>query len=183
MASLHRPVIAAHRLRYSDNIPKIVFTLLLLTVFVHVWAASTKPSAIIAALTVAATAAYVVWRRDFTVEKQTRILIAFASCLLLWAALLTWINDQYPSHLMRLGQTAMGIGLLWVVRMAVVTVFRIWIVTVAIVLATFVSALVGIGILVQGEPFTSLWLWIAEVSELGIALGSAETVEYPWVAE
>ena len=157
----------------------IAYTLLLLTIFVHIWAASTKPSAIIAALTVVVTAAYAVWSRDFPVHKHVRPVLIVACCLLLWAAFSTWINDQYPSHLPRLGQTTTGIAMLWAVGVTAIAVPRIRIVTAAIVAATFVSALVGIGILVQGEPFTSLWLRIAEVSELGIALGYEESVRIP----
>ena len=148
----------------------LITGLLALTVAAHVWAASTPlpfggPNVVIAALTVAATAAYVAWRRNFTVERLTLLALAVAFCLLLWAAVSVWINDQYPSHLTRLGQTTMGIAMLWAVSVAVITLPRIRIVTAAIVAATFVSALVGLGILVQGEPFLSLWLWIADVSE------------------
>ena len=158
------------------SIRAILYALLLLTIFVHVWAASTKPSAIIAALTVAAAAAYVVWRRDFAVEWLTRLALAVAICLLLWAAVSTLMNDQYPSHLRRLGQTTMGIALLCAVSVSVFTLPRTRIVTAAIVAATFVSALVGICVLVWEEPFLSFRLWIAEWSELGIALGSDHTV-------
>ena len=144
-------------------VPVLITGLLALTVAAHVWAASTPlpfggPNVIIAALTVAATAAYVAWRRNFTVERLTLLALAVAICLILWAAISTWINDQYPTHLTRLGQTAMGIAMLWAARVAVFTLPRIRIVTAAIVVATFVSALVGLGILVQGEPFLSLWL-------------------------
>ena len=148
----------------------LITGLLALTVAAHVWAASTPlpfggPNVIIAAITAAATSAYVVWRRDFAVEGLTRLALAVAFCLLLWAAVSVWINDQYPSHLTRLGQTTMGIAMLWAVSVAVFTLPRVRVMTAAIVAATFVSALVGLGILVQGEPFLSLWLWIADVSE------------------
>ena len=151
---------------------KVAHSLLILNILVHVWAAVTnlplplgRPSAIIAALTVAVTAIYVTHRRDFAVDRQISLALVVALCLLLWAAISTWINDQYPAHITRLGQTAMGIAMLWVVSMTIHTAPRIGIVTVALVVATFVSALVGIAILAQGEPFLSLWLWIAEVSE------------------
>ena len=151
-------------------LPALITGLLALTVAAHVWAASTPlpfggPNVLIAALTVAVTLAFVVWTREFAVDGLTRLALAVAFCLLLWSAVSVWINDQYPSHLTRLGQTAMGIAMLWVVSMAVVTLPRIRIVTAAIVIATFVSALVGIGILVWGEPFTSLRLWIMQVEE------------------
>ena len=159
------------------GILKSVFALLLLNIFVHVWAAVTnlplpvgRPSAVVAALTVAVTAVYIAHRRDFAVDRQTSLALAVAFCLLLWAAISTWINDQYPSHITRLGQTAMGIAMLWVVSMTIHTLPRIRIVTFAIVVATFVSALVGIAILAQGEPFLSLWLWIAHVSEANVKM-------------
>ena len=162
----------------ARTIPALITGLLVLTVAAHVWAASTPlpfggPNVVIAALTVAATGAYVAWRRDFAVEGLTRLALAVAICLFLWAAVSTLINDQYPSHITRLGQIAMGIALLWVVSVAVVSLTTIRIVTTSIIVATFVSALVGIAILVQGEPFLSLWLWIAQVPERSVqtALG------------
>ena len=161
----------------SHTILKVAYTLVLLNIFVHVSASVTnlplplgRPSAIVAALTVAVTAIYVTHRRDFAVDRQISLALAVAFCLLLWAAISTWINDQYPSHITRLGQTAMGIAMLWVVSMTIHTAPRIGIVTVAIVAATFVSALVGIAILAQGEPFLSLWLWIAHVSEANVKM-------------
>ena len=159
-------------------VPALITVLLALTVAAHVWAASTPlpfggPNVIIAALTVAAGAIYVAWRQDFVVEGWTRLALGVAICLFLWAAVSTLINDQYPSHITRLGQIAMGIALLWVVSVAVVSLTTIRIVTTSIIVATFVSALVGIAILVQGEPFLSLWLWIAQVPERSVqtALG------------
>ena len=155
------------------TLPALITGLLALTVAAHVWAASTPlplggPNVLLAALTVAVTAVYVVWRREFALDGLTRLALAVALCLLLWAAVSVWINDQYPSHLTRMGQTTMGIAMLWVVSIAVVTLPRIRIVTAAIVAATFVSALVGIGILVWGEPFVSLRLWIMQVEESDI---------------
>ena len=154
-------------------VPGLVTGLLGLTVAAHVWAASTPlplggPNVVLAVVTVTATGAYVLWRRELAVGKQTRLALAVASCLLVWAAVSTWINDQYPSHLTRLGQTAVGIAILWAVSQAVVTVPRIRSVTAAIVATTLVSALVGIGIIVQGEPFLSLWLWLADVPERSV---------------
>ena len=152
---------------------------MLLTIFVHILAASTKPSAIIAVLAVAATATYVVWIRDPAVEGLTRLVLAVASCLLLWSAVAVWINDQYPSHLLRLGQTTMGIAMLWAVGVSVNTLPRIRIATAAIVAATFVSAALGICIIVSEEPFLSFRLWIAELSELGIDQWSEQGVRLP----
>ena len=157
------------------TIHAFVYAFLLLTIFVHAWAAVTnlplplgRPSAIFAALTVAATGAYATYRRDFAVEGLTRLALAVAFCLLLWATVSTWINDQYPSHMTRLGQTAMGIAMLWAVRVTVVSILNVRIVTAAMVTATFVSAMVGICILVWEEPYLSLWLWIAQVSEYSV---------------
>ncbi len=112
--------------------------------------------------------AIVIPRRHFTLDRLTRLALAVSSCLLLWAAVSVWINDQYPSHLTRLGQTAMGIAMLWVVSATIVTLPRIRSVTAAIAASTFVSALVGIGILLWGEPFTSLRLWIMQVPESAV---------------
>ena len=157
-------------IRNVRSAPALVTGLLALTVAAHVWAASTPlpfggPNVVMAALTVAATVAYVAWSRHFAVDGLTRLVLAFALCLLLWAAVSTLMNDQYPSHLTRLGQTTMGIAILWVVSMTIQTLPRVRIVNAAIVVTTFVSALVGICILVQGEPFLSLWLRIAQVAE------------------
>ena len=141
--------------------PALVVALLALTVAASLWAASMPlpmggPNVALGALTVAAAGAYAAWRRDLSVGGPASAALAAGACLLAWAAVATWLNDEYPDHLRRLGQTAMGVGILWAVVVAASTAPRVRVVSGAIVGATFVSVAAGIGILVWGEPFVSL---------------------------
>ena len=89
---------------------------------------------------------------------------AFLVALLMW----TWELAVYlrtgTFDSMRLGQFTVGLGVLFAF-LAVCSVRRAKGLIAAIVIATAVSALFGISVLVVGEPFLGVWMRIATVAE------------------
>lgn len=89
---------------------------------------------------------------------------AFLVALLMW----TWELAVYlrtgTFDSMRMGQLSVGIGVLFAF-LAVCTVRRAKGLIAAIVIATALSALFGMSVLVIGEPFLDIWMRIATVAE------------------
>ena len=71
-------------------------------------------------------------------------------------------TDNFDS--MRMGQLTVGIGVLFA-SLCVLSARRARGLIAAIVIATSISALFGVGVLVVGKPFVDVWLHIASVAE------------------
>lgn len=172
----HRPADLRH-----DAITRLIFVLLLATIFAHVWFGSAPlplggPNVILAA--VALSLAYLLCA--VRIEKRAAIIaalvedfrpvipiIAVSLLLLIWALTVYLFTDTlFP---MRLGQMGMGIGILFAVYLCVDSVRRGVLMAMAIILATFVSALFGMVVIFFGDPFFSLWQYLAQVKERQLA--------------
>lgn len=89
---------------------------------------------------------------------------ALLTALVMWA----WVLGVYlrtgTFDTMRMGQFTVGIGVLFA-SLCVLSARRArWLIA-AIVVATSLSALFGVGVLVVGKPFVDVWLHIANVTE------------------
>ena len=167
----------------KDALAGLVFALLVLAVFAHVWFASTPLplGGLNIWLAVAATLFAVVlalWRvapRVCTAGWRQTIAAAFRGpsrhatlALLAALAMWAWVHVVYlrtgTFDAMRAGQLTVGVGVLFA-SLCVHTAWRARGLIAAIVIATALSALFGIGVLVVGNPFVDVWLHIARVAE------------------
>ena len=86
--------------------------------------------------------------------------------LILWAmTVYLRTNTLDPTIIAKM---AVGIGIMFAVYLAVNTIPRARLLTLAIIAATFISALWGMAVAFIGEPFLSLWQQIASVRELDL---------------
>ncbi len=178
-----------------DSITRLIFALLLATIFVHLWFASAPlplggPNVILGFLTVLLAVSYTAlrfllragvtgteaeasgeWRKRaaaaiFATAKDFRPVIPIIAVSLL---LLTWMLAVYlfTDTLVpkRMGQIVMGIGILFAAYLSVDSVRRATLAAAAIILATFVSALFGHAVIGIGEPFSTVWLSISTLKE------------------
>ena len=173
---------------------RLIFALLVATVFGHIWFASTAlpfggPNVWLGFATAVAAAAWTIWwaMRGWptgTAAGVRGLVGSFAPAvpvgvvaLALWA----WTGAVYlrtdTFDLQRFGQLTVGIGILWAIPLAVNSVRRAWWLLAAIAVATATSALFGLAILAFGDPFLSLWLQLAAVAEtdLGTILTARRT--------
>ena len=173
---------------------RLIFALLVATVFGHIWFASAPlplggPNVWLGLATAATAAAWAIWRaarlwqsraaagvREALSPLRPAVAIG-AVTLALWA----WIGAVYlrtdTFDLQRFGQLTVGMGVLGAVLLTVDSVRRaLWLLA-AIAVATAISALFGLAILAFGDPFLSLWLHLAAVAEtdLGTILISGRT--------
>ena len=86
--------------------------------------------------------------------------------LLLWALTVYLRTDTLAPT--TIAKMAVGIGIMFAVYLAVNTPQRARLLTLAIIAATFASALWGMAVAFIGEPFLSLWQQIASVRELDL---------------
>lgn len=171
----------------TETIPKAlggcIFALLVAAVFGQIWFASMPapfggpnivPAAAAALLAVVLCAcrAAVIARADgvrgaFAWGASARFRPAapvLLVALLMWAWELAVYLRTGTFDSMRMGQFTVGIGVLFAF-VAVCSVRRAKGLCAAIVIATALSALFGIAVLVVGEPFLSMWMRIATVAE------------------
>ena len=160
------------------------FVLLLLTVPACLWAAGTDlplggPNVFAGGLAVLASLFYVALFYLDSDSHKTFVqpflpvipILAIGSLLLAWAATVYLATDTLAPR--RLGQMAIGLGILFAVFCCVTSSRRAYGLVLAIVLATFVSTVFGFGIAFYGDPFLTIWLRLADdvpVSQLPVYL-------------
>lgn len=153
-----------------------VFALVLATVLAQHWFASTPlpwggpnvllgaAAALAAALLLAhqgARSSWAEWPALIAPLRPAAPAIATAALAGVWALVVHALtNTAVP---LRLAQTALGIGVLCATCLAVDTARRAALLASTFVLATFVSALFGLGVAFVQDPFLSVWLLIADV--------------------
>ena len=174
------PPNVAHR----SALARLIFALLVVAVFGHVWFASTPlpfggPNILSAVAATLLAVGLCLWRsaplprganglrRAFAAALPRRVRSAMpallAACAMwAWALAVYWRTDTFDAN--RMGQLAVGIGVLFA-SLSVLTARRAKVLIAAIVVAVSLSALFGIGVLVVGGPFVDAWLRIAQVAE------------------
>ena len=163
------------------NPKRLAFFLLLAAIFAQMWFASTPlplggPNVMLGGLTVLLSA-FCVLRRAVRIEKRSAAVcalvedyrpiipvVAVSALLAAWALAVYLFTDTLQSQSVRLAQMALGCGVLFAVYLSVDSMRRAKFMALAIVTATFVSALFGFGVLLVGDPFLSVWLHIADVN-------------------
>ncbi len=166
-----------------------VFILALAAVFANLWLASSPlplggPNVVLAgAAIVLAVALFLVsllsWKRGegkrfavnagFLREFRPVIPALVVSALIMaWALAVYLLNDSFDAT--RFLQMFLGVGLLFAVYLSVDSAQRARLMVMAIVVATFVSALFGIAVALFGDPFLTVWLQIASVRDKDLEL-------------
>ncbi len=161
----------------------LVFVLLVVTIFVHLWFAGVPlllggPNVILGGLAVLLSLAWVL-RRAGRIEERSRIIstlvmdfrpvipiIAVSLLLTAWALTVYLFTDTLKPA--RLAQMALGVGILFAVYLSVNSVYRATVVALAVIAATLVSMLFGIAVAYVGEPFLSMWLDVAVVDDVSL---------------
>ena len=143
-----------------NSITGMIFVLLLAAIFAQLWFSSTPmplggPNIIIAAVAVSLASSYAVGRVVRSRERSTGIsalvkdfrpaipVIAVSLLLALWMLAVYRFTDTFNTVLM--GQTLLGIGVLFAVYLCVDSIHRAKLMALAIIAATLVSALWGNG--------------------------------------
>jgi len=103
-------------------------------------------------------------RRVVLVQGFTKLLFV-SVMLIIWAAFIYAVNDEYQAGIRRLMQMALGIGVAFAVYVIMVSSRYVMLLICGIIIGAVVSAMVGIGQWFIGEPFISLWLALVEVPE------------------
>ncbi len=174
------PPNVAHR----SALARLIFALLVVAVFGHVWFASTPlplggPNILPAVAATLLAVVLCLWRsaplprgasglrRAFAAALPRRLRSAMpvlltACAMWAWALAVYWRTDTFNAT--RMGQLAVGIGVLFAL-LCVLTARRAKVLIAAIVVAVSLSALFGLGVLVVGGPFVDAWLRIAQVAE------------------
>ena len=163
----------------------LIFVLLLAAVFGQIWFASTPlplggPNVWLAGAAVLLAARCVLWRVG-RIEDRSAIIptlvadfrpvipvIGVSALLVVWALAVYLFTGTLDAT--RLGQMVLGIGVLLAVYLAVTGVTRGQLMALAIIFATFVSALFGITTVMIGEPFITTWLHIATPAQENLEL-------------
>lgn len=163
---------------WDGSIPTLIFVLLLATVFAHLCVGGITqplggPNAILGAAA-AFLAVFYALRTAASGRKRSAVIsalvekcrpvlpvIAVSLLLLIWALTVYLFTDTLAPK--RLAQMALGIGILFAVYLSVDSVSRATLLAMAVVMATVVSALFGVGIIFVGDPFLTIWLHIATV--------------------
>lgn len=159
------------------------FALLVATVFGHLWFASTPlplggPNivlAVAASLTAACLwiALAVSALRAGGARRGARLLpgrsvpaaLAFVVAALMWAWVLAVYLRTGTFNDMRMGQLTVGVGVLFALLVCVDSARRARWLLLALIVATAVSALLGLAVLVVGDPFLGVWLRLAAVAQ------------------
>lgn len=162
---------------------KAVFGLLLAAVFAHIWFASTPlpfggPNVLLAGMAmlgallvgfVAPALGAPAGERGTILAQRSRGLRPIAAAtivcglVLVWASAVSAANGHWDYLL--LGKMAFGIAVYCAVFLTVDSVRRATAFTLALLVAIAVSALFGAFVVVFGEPFTSVWLRLAQVPD------------------
>ena len=163
---------------------RLIFALLVVAVFGHVWFASTPlplggPNILPAVAATLLAVVLCLWRsaplprgakglrRAFAAALPRRVRSAMpvlltACAMWAWALAVYWRTDTFDAT--RMGQLAVGVGVLFA-SLCVLSARRAKVLIAAIVVAVSLSALFGLGVLVVGGPFVDAWLRIADVAE------------------
>ena len=174
----------SHGPRGQDALARLIFALLVVAVFGHVWFASTPlpfggPNILPAIVATLLAVVLCLWRsaplprgadglrRAFAAALPRRLRSAMpvlltACAMWTWALAVYWRTGTFDAT--RMGQLAVGIGVLFA-SLCVLTARRAKVLIAAIVVAVSLSALFGLGVLVVGGPFVDAWLRIAQVAE------------------
>ena len=173
--------------RGQDALARLIFALLVVAVFGHVWFASTPlpfggPNILPAAAATLLAVVLCLWRSAPLLRGANGLRQAFAPPLprrfrsampvvVTAGAMWAWVFAVYlrtgtfdPT---RMGQLTVGVGVLFA-SLCVLSVRRARALIAAIVIATSLSALFGIGVLAVGGPFVDAWLHIAQVAEIDL---------------
>ena len=167
----------------QDALAGLIFVLLVVAVFGQIWFASTAlplggPNILPAAAAGVLAVLLALWRiapRARAAGMRQTIGAAFrgpwrlaVAPLLTALAMCAWVHVVHlhtgTFDSARAGQLTVGIGVLFA-SLAVLTARRARGLIAAIVIATSLSALFGIGVLVFGKPLVDVWLRIAAVAE------------------
>lgn len=172
----------------------LVFALLLAAVCGHIWFASAPlplggPNVLLAGLAVLGAGAcfvapVLVARRGVRAAlfvsrlRGLRLIgpaLATIGLTFAWAVVVSAANDNWDDLL--LGKMAFGAGVLCAVFLTVDSVRRGNAFALTLLVATAFSALFGALLLLFGEPFTGLWLWLTQVpdEQLGMLLRGASS--------
>lgn len=159
----------------------LVFVLLLATVFAHIWFGTTPaplggPNVILAVLTVLLALVYAGLRLFQNAERAPLLqslrpvlpVLAVSLLLVLWELAVYLFTDTLDGT--RMGQVALGVGLLFAVYLSVDSVHRARWMALALIFATFVSTLFGAAIVLIGGPFLDVWPSIATVRDLDVSI-------------
>ena len=167
----------------QDALARLVFGLLLLAVFGHIWFASTPlpfggPNVVFAVAAAALSVVLWIWQSvplarvagvghaivaGFLARfRPAAPALLVALCMWGWVLAVYLRSDTF--NLARFGQLTAGVGVLFAL-LCVLCARRARLLIGAVVIATSLSALFGIGVLVIGEPFLGAWLRIASVAE------------------
>ncbi len=163
----------------------LLFVLLLAAVFASIWFASTPlplggPNIWLAGAAVLLAAGCALWR-VVRIEERSAVIptlvadfrpvipvIAVSALLVMWALAVYLSTGTLDAT--RLGQMALGIGVLFAMYLAVTGAPRARTMTLAIIGATFVSALFGLAVVVIGDPFRTIWLYLATPAQHNLNL-------------
>ena len=170
--------------RGQDALARLIFALLVVAVFGHVWFASTPlpfggPNILPAIAATLLAVVLCLWRSAPSLRGANGLRRAFVAALprhvrsampvlltacAMWAWVLAvyWRTDTFDAN--RMGQLAVGIGVLFA-SLCVLSARRAKVLIAAIVVAVSLSALFGLCVLVVGGPFVDAWLRIAQVAE------------------
>lgn len=152
-------------IRTRLSLSKATYGTLLAAIFAHAWFASTPlplggPNVLLGGAAVALALALAVTRtpagRPLAAVRNTLPAMAAALALAAWAAIVHVAHDG--GSWLPIGKIAMGIGILFAVRMTVTNAGRVRWMIAAIVLATLVSAVFGLAMILVGESLWSLWI-------------------------
>ena len=162
--------------RRQTPLTRLLFGLLLAAVLASIWFASTPlplggPNIWLAGAAVLLAAGCALWR-VVRIEERSAVIptlvadfrpvipvIAVSGLLVVWALAVYLFTGTLDAT--RLGQMVLGIGVLFAVYLAVTGAPRARTMALAIILATFVSALFGLAVVVIGDPFRTIWLYLA----------------------
>lgn len=165
----------------------LILALLIGAVFANLWFASAPlplggPNGIIAAaaalLAILYAAGRIIPRTPSPTNRRARLsaltrdfrplipALAVSLLLLLWAITVYLRTDALDPT--TIAKMTVGVGIMFAVYLAVTTPQRARLLTLAIIAATFASALWGMAVAFIGEPFLSLWQQIASVRELDL---------------
>ena len=104
--------------------------------------------------------------RKFSADPLFLLLIAVSVLLWGWAATVYYVNDLYPWALRRLGHIGLGIAVVCAVYVIVDTLPKVLVLSGAIIASTLGSALFGIAIQIEMEPFIRAWFAVSDITEL-----------------
>ena len=165
-----------------ERLTGLIFALLLAAVFAQLWLSSAPipwggPNVMLAGAAVLLSLAYILLRlaalnpltagaalfRDLRPLLPT---LAVSALLTLWAFLIHRFSNNLEG--VRLAQMILGVGVLLAMYLAVERASRARLIVLALIAATFVSALFGLAVVWIGDPFLTLWLQFSSVRDIDL---------------